>query len=378
MLMSKVVVIASKFLPEYSGPGERIDRLYTWLEASNSIPKPFIFCDSQDYISSKKYEFNGHSVFRSGLSSYRFFNRYLPVLVKILLELESLVVLMKPIRESGVVHILGSSPVTHAALFWSKLFKKRVVLELVNRNSKVYQKMFGIYTIRTSAKRTSYVVISDELESRCLDSGFKGNIWSRPNPVDVKRFVTSRVSNVFTRQSDQYRLLYVASFIPRKNQLRLVQIMSNLPDCYSLVLAGPLTNKLESEPYYNKVLDEIERLKLNAKITLVPEFVDTAELLNECDIYIMPAVNEGLGTPMLEALCAKRPIIANIQEPVFRDWVEQGVAGYTVPMTSQGLLEGLTKCKDLRKDDFDSYCALVRDKVNSEFIHNKYFDLLSK
>jgi len=376
--MSEIVVVSSKFLPEYSGPGERIVRLYDWLNYKHGKMRPNIYCDSQDYLSKKCYSERDYNVFRTGWAFYEVLFRYTPILKKVLLEIEAFFLLRLAIKRARVIHVLGSSPVTHIALFWAKYYERRVVLELVNRNSVVFQRVFGFYKIKLRPDLITYVVISKELELRCTRAGVSSNIWIRPNPVDISRFHTGRVSNVFEKENGRINLLCVASFIPRKNQLKLVQVMPDLPDCFSLVLAGPLTNKKESLPYFKRISAEVSRLGLDSRISLIPGFVDTAELLNECDIYVMPAVNEGLGTPMLEALCAERPVIANIQEPVFRDWVKQGVAGYTVPMTSQGLLEGLTKCKDLRKNEFDSYCTLVRDKVNSESIHYKYFDLLFK
>ena len=56
-------------------------------------------------------------------------------------------------------------------------------------------------------------------------------------------------SESFGVDDEVVTILHLAKFIPRKQQLFMVDVMRHLPDNYMLVLAGPLT---ESGPLYGR------------------------------------------------------------------------------------------------------------------------------
>ncbi len=61
---------------------------------------------------------------------------------------------------------------------------------------------------------------------------------------------------------------------------------------------------------------------------IVENFVKAEKYIKISDVYAMPAYNEGLGTPLLESIACGVPIVANSNEPSFKEWINNGENGY--------------------------------------------------
>ncbi len=106
---------------------------------------------------------------------------------------------------------------------------------------------------------------------------------------------------------DQY-ILNVSSFFPRKNQLKLIEAFDLIKDKIPqyLVLAGGAGSML---PEINEMIKE---RKLSDRI-ITPTHVSNDEmplLYQASDLFVYPALMEGFGMPVLEALVSGVPVIA--------------------------------------------------------------------
>jgi glycosyltransferase involved in cell wall biosynthesis len=67
---------------------------------------------------------------------------------------------------------------------------------------------------------------------------------------------------------------------------------------------------------------------------MVPEFVAADHYIKAADIFVAPSVEEGLGTPLLEAQACGLPVIANRDVPAFHDSIEESDIGFLRPLAA--------------------------------------------
>ena len=60
-----------------------------------------------------------------------------------------------------------------------------------------------------------------------------------------------------------------------------------------------------------ELIDQAKSLKISEKVFFLPSVSNTAEVLQEIDIFVMPSVQEGLGLSILEALACGVPVVAS-------------------------------------------------------------------
>ncbi len=104
----------------------------------------------------------------------------------------------------------------------------------------------------------------------------------------------------------QVVLAAVGRLAEQKNYGVLVEVMAKLDERFVLAIAGdgPLRAQMEAR---------IEQAGLSARIKLLGPLprLEVANLLEACDIYVMPSLFEGHSNALLEALAADKPIIAH-------------------------------------------------------------------
>lgn len=101
----------------------------------------------------------------------------------------------------------------------------------------------------------------------------------------------------------------------------LALLVEHYPNIHLTVLGdGELRSELE---------ELVKKLELQSHVNF-PGFVpmNTAlATIQQCDFFIMPSKNEGLGLALIEAMALEKVVIAS-DIPVFREFVEDGITGY--------------------------------------------------
>lgn len=90
---------------------------------------------------------------------------------------------------------------------------------------------------------------------------------------------------------------------PHKGNLRLVRMMAHLPH-HSLLIAGEGEERPQLEA-------EIKRLSLSDRVRLLGEVSDPLKFLSQIHVYVSASRGEGLPFAVLEAIAARRPIVAS-------------------------------------------------------------------
>ena len=368
----KILIVISKFLPEYSGPSVRISNLYLRLIKKNYLKKKNI------YILSGGDEFNSDKVFLSkSLKVKRFknaniknkildFYNYLRFFFLVRKE----IINFKP----DIIHIVGSNILTASAIINAKNKNIPLCLELVNSTSRPDQnfpilKYFWKPDLNINSK---IIVISKFLKNKCISMGYK-NVWYRPNPINIKKFLL-----IQKNKTKNKILLNVGQFMPRKNQKFLVQMMKFMPKNFKLILCGPLVTKGSKKDrdfqYYREIKSYIKKNKLTKKITLIPKYVNILKYLKKTDMYLMPSYREGLGNTILESLASGIPVIANSSEPSFKEIIQNNKNGYLLEMKTEIWAKNIVKnvnildAKKVRKNSQAIFKLSDQNKVDYGYL----------
>jgi glycosyltransferase involved in cell wall biosynthesis len=104
----------------------------------------------------------------------------------------------------------------------------------------------------------------------------------------------------------------IGDIIPRKGHLHLVRALAEiipvLPDVRMLVVGDP--KRKMGQAYYERVLQEVETLGVGGHIIWAGYRTDVPELMSVIDLYVMASLDEMFPVAALEAMAARRPIVA--------------------------------------------------------------------
>lgn len=125
------------------------------------------------------------------------------------------------------------------------------------------------------------------------------------------RALESRVPREFTRGAegagaDELVILCAAALVRRKGVDVLIDALARLArDGLQpwLWIAG-------DGPEFAALDAQARRLEVRERVRLLKRRVDIPELLAACDVFALPSRQEGLGVAALEALAARRPVVA--------------------------------------------------------------------
>jgi glycosyltransferase involved in cell wall biosynthesis len=391
----RVLLVGSKFLPEYAGPTVRLLRTYERIEQRiGSIDKRCI-CNSQEFLDSEKYVHDSIPVQRVVSSFWRQRKGLLSLLpgrltnaLAMWSEAWTTFRLLAQERDINIVHTFGTSASVSVAVIWARRRGIPLLIELVvpNASPVPYIPLMG-NLLRTDLKKNTIVVaISSRLKDRCSRAGLTANVWNRPNPVEQDKFSVDYDSRKELRAamtpfgSRDVVISSVAKFMPRKNQLFLVDVLAHLPVEFKLVLAGPKADSGEllgrDDDYLQSLTARIKHLGLADRVMIELGFVDAEPYMKLADVYVVPAWYEGLGTPMLESLSCGVPVVANRAEESFREWIKDGHNGFLCDLDADQWSVAIQKAARFPRQQMIDAASEVSQSASSEVIDAGYVKLL--
>ncbi|MCH8911285.1 MAG: glycosyltransferase family 4 protein [Chloroflexi bacterium] len=393
----KVILVSSKYSPEYSGSGLRAHRTYLRLREKYKVEVEVI-CSGTEYLSPETY-------FQDDLQVTRVVSPFVRRLHSILgkgpvYRLTNAAVFRSEMRRVtqllatkliDVLHVFGYSPATMAAIRWSRVHKIPLMRELVNVVPSPYQYppgRFGDHLFEFP-DLSVVVAISAELGKMSNRAGLTENVWVRPNPVDVARFApvspnikVASKKELFDFGPETRVIVYVAKFIKRKNHSFLIDVLRKLPTNYKLVLAGPPLPKIHAvegltAEAISSLTQKAHEFGIVNRLIVRPEFVDIAEYMKAADLTCLPSVREGMGTPLLESIAAGIPVVANADEPSFREWIVDGQNGFLRSLDASDWANAVLETEHFSPANRTSMSNQIRDVVSTERIDEQYHKLLS-
>ena len=394
----KVLVVSSKFHPEYSGSGFRAQN--TYLRLKKRFPIHFkVLCSSVTFERSKSYVHEGISIQRISRklfkkkSNRKVINKICKTINYWIEALPTFWYLFCNKKDIELIHIFGNVNVTSAAVTFAKFFNKPIIAEVVNLVSNPDQsepRIFSFITGKGYNRQTKLVCISPRLKENCLKAGYsEEQIWCRNNPIDEKKFFPNTESKKKLRiellpfcESDKV-LLHIAKFCDLKNQIFLVRVLKLLPEDYKLVLVGPIVTSGEfyetDKRYFESVKEIITEYDLQNRVFMKTGFIDEPEnYINASDVFLFPSKREAFGTPVLEALACAIPCVTNNIPGVFDERISNGNNGYICELNESLWADRITKCNNFSKDKLLSNAKSIREQFSTEVIDSQYYDIMTR
>ena len=399
----RVLVVSSKYPPEYSGSGLRAHNTYKRLMSKFNI-KFDVITSSITSNKKGKYVLDGievkvisnkinkkMKVGDSGSILKQLTNRLFLLRDYWMEALPVFYYLYLNHSRYDLIHVFGNVNVTSTAITFAKVTKKPIAIELVNwagdlsyPEPKLISLIFG----QGFPKHALLVCISEYLmkmcrKYNCLDE----QIWLRPNPVNENKFFCDRDRKQEYRKSiGQFHssdtvLLLLAKFIPRKKQDFAVETMLYLPSDYKLLLVGPLVNAgplfERDQNHYNRIIDLIHSNKLQERVKIMPNFVENPEdYIKAADVFLMPVIEEGLGTPFLEALACGVPVVSNDIPGVFDQWIKNGINGFINKLEHKEWADKIVSAAKINVDMMKKSSEEVLKAASTEIIDQRYYQRL--
>ena len=199
----RILVVSSKYQPEYSGSGLRAHNTYKRFQKKYNI-KFDILSNSIIYQGNKKYIHDRVDITRLSppfkIPKKKSMWRFILILLGILWEIfYSWKFIRKNINRYNLLHTFGNTWTIGFLTWYFAKRKKPIIRELCNdMDNPLYPIQVQNY-MRPIFKRnnTLIIAISKRLEIIAKKFDVK-NIWQRPNPVDENKFFVDRKKKIFS------------------------------------------------------------------------------------------------------------------------------------------------------------------------------------
>jgi len=193
-----------------------------------------------------------------------------------------------------------------------------------HRLTESYERRFLIRQYAACANR--FIAISADTEQYFkanLTSALALNVVRTPNAIDHSRFSANTASAPNT--GGELRLINIGSFVPKKNQRFLLQVLHHLRNegvnaSFTLVGDGAMREQVQLEAL---------ALGLGNHVRFLGNVSNVESLLWESHVYVHSATYEPFGLVILEAMATGLPVVA-LDGRGNRELHQDGINGYLV------------------------------------------------
>lgn len=396
-----VLLVSSKYMPEYSGSGYRAHNLYKRLLEKHSDVTVKVLCGSTTENGNATYEHEGLEVTRiahkpfTAVDGEGRLRRTLRIAGNFFMEHRDVVKYLVDLKETpDVVHVFGENYVIASALDYARKAHVAALVEICNETDSPYQYVpfpNRLWVSPELPERRHFVCISEKLRKMALRNGVHDTrIWCRPNPVDEARFKPCaperrlELRRKLSKFDENHKLLtYVAKYRPSKNHEFLFEVLRRLPDDYRLLIKGPL---VESGPLaerdqalFAKLKNLAESPEFAGKVQVESGFCDNVEdYYRMADAYVFPSKEEGLGTPVLECVACGVPIVSNRIEDTTDVWVKDDENGYLSSLDPDEFAEKIVKANSIPTVNLRHSSESIIAEAGTDVIDEAYYQLLKE
>ena len=383
----KILLVSSKYQPEYSGSGYRAHNLYKRLSKKFDINYDIVCCS----LINKKNEIYLYDGIKVNKISYPVeidklngFKKKVHIVLSMVYEFYYYYKFIKKyINTYDLIHTFGNSWSIAFLTYYFYLKKKPIIRELVNDVKTPYYpiQFRAIFKRVFQRDNTLIIAISKKLEEVCKLNKVK-NIWMRPNPINENKFFQINkekkieLRNKLTNFSkDDIILLHFASYMKRKNHIFLLDVIKKLPKNYKLYLGGPVENK-EHKEVFRIVKNKIKELNLEERVILNKGFKPNIdEFIKMSDVFLFPTWNEGLGTPILEAQACGVPVVANLMLGSTDYWIKNYHGGFVVnQFDANDWIDKIKMSLKISNDTIRQNCQKIKNIASTDLIDRQYLE----
>lgn len=379
----EILLVTSKAPPEYSGSGNRVVAQYRRLSDAKKVRFSVLSSSTEKVFAlpfrkreeTRKISLKLASFFtRSKTSKFNRIAMYIDFMIEYLFVYTFL---RLKARDVDLVHIVGDVALTSSAVAFCEDRRIPFIFEIVNedpskedkplwirvpfwRQQALFPKSFS--TIKT---------INARYKARICQARNEVNVVHHPNSVDIAKIDRVLREVQSTDSKNKVRIVFLGKFIPRKRQDLLISALEKLPSNYELDLFGPLSTsgvkKDRDALYFDGLLEQVSQKKLGDRVNIQTGFVDKPyELIANYDVFAYPSHGEAFGTPIIEALMLKVPVVASAGEPAFEEWIKDGKNGFLFDGSAEDLAKKIKKCASLDQETQRDLRSAFLDQVSFE------------
>lgn len=253
------------------------------------------------------------------------------------------------------------------AYYYNKKFNTPFVVAIRSSDIDVFLK-FKPWLIRSARRileNARYIVfISPSLQKkfqRIFGSGFESKSLVIHNGINQSFFKAEELGE--RNPHTPVELLYVGSFLKRKNVPTLIKLVENLDARLTIVGKGG-----NEEKKVLKLIQKISNVKYEGQIE---DQSRLAQIYKQSDIFIMASRGETFGLVYLEAMSQGLPVIYSKNTGI-DGFFEQGTIGYGV---SPGSVSEMAKAIEMIQSDYQNIsnnCINEARNFNWTSIAEKY------
>ena len=188
-----------------------------------------------------------------------------------------------------------------------------------------------------------FIAASDAIRSMLIDDGIEETrIITVHEGIDLDRVLSAPPINIhseFWLPTHAPIVGNVAALVPHKGQRYLIEaasaVLREVPDTRFIILGeGELRSQLQHQ---------IHERRLDKHVILAGFRPDVMSFHRSFDLFVLSSVTEGLGTSLLDAMAASKPIVATTAGGI-PEVVANGETGLLVPpRDSMALAEGIVQ-----------------------------------
>jgi len=226
------------------------------------------------------------------------------------------------------------------------------------------------------------VTISDEIREEILKHNLsESKVSVIDNGIDISRFMNGYNRNDLAKEFDIKPGDIVVGTIGRlseeKGQKNFIEAAKSLTEKFEnlkflIVGDGPLKQELRAH---------VSSLKLNNNFIFTGVSENIPKVLALMDIFVLPSLTEGMPMVLLEAMAAKKPVVATTVGAIPR-LISDKKSGCLVepndPVALKNALEFLLNNKDEREAIAHTGYEIVVQKYSSEEMARKYIDVFNQ
>jgi len=231
-----------------------------------------------------------------------------------------------------------------------------------------YKEMF-YYWLRGRLCK-SVLAVSEEVRSRMINwYGYpKEKVVKVCTDIDTKKFSSDSMIKKKMRQQydipdEDTVIISTARLSQEKCIHRLIdafeKISHKYKNCWLLIVGdGPLKKNLEDLVRSKPSLSRIKFLGFQENIS---------DFLAMSEIYVLPSDIEGVATAALEAMSSALVCVAT-QTPGPNEFIHDGINGFLVERSNEGVLEGLKKAIVLTNEQREQIASNARSYILSNHV----------
>lgn len=305
--------------------------------------------------------------------------------------LKNIVIRLHKEKKFDIIHAHGTIPNDHAALLLAKHLKLPYVVTVHGETIYKFEKHPSRYKNSIVALENAQAVIGvsfvviDRLKKITQNVKYLYKIFNGFNPD--KTFAKEIYEG---SHPENIKILFAATIYERKGCPFLLKAFKEIYTKFSnttLTVAGGGPQLADMKKLSNSL-----GISDRVKFTGVISHVKMMQLMNECDIFILPSWDEAFGVVYLEAMSFKKPIIG-IRGEGITDIIKDGVNGLLIkPKDVGSIIEKLSlliESEDLRirigNAGYQSIKQLTWEnsasevlKVYKKVLNERNIDLLNK